>query len=97
MNKKENKTVKRWMLRSIDIGDNDSLQSTLDEGFEPFSVLTRFIPGKLLDPVNGGSALTPINLMFFKQSYLIPVDENGKEKTITLFKRNSNETEPTKA
>jgi hypothetical protein len=96
MGKKE-KTVKRWAVRSVNLDDMPSLQETLDQGFEPFALMTRFMPSKVIDPKSGGNAVIPVNLIFFKQSYMIEVDEQGKEKNVvTLFKREKapDETEP---
>jgi len=87
MSKKEKgKTVIRWALKAVSMDDNIELQKALDEGYEPWAVMTRFMPASKLDPTAKGGVI-PINLMYFKIKYEVPLDENGKEKAITLIKK----------
>lgn len=86
---KKGSSVKRWMLRSVSFDDDKNMQESLDQGYEPFAIITRFIKESILDPNKPSSnGLVPVNLMFFKQSYMIELDENGKEKNVvSIFKK----------
>lgn len=81
---KKAKTITRWALKSVTLDDHVEMQKMLDTGYEPFCIITKFMPASRLDP-KAQNGIIPVNLVFFKLSYEIPVDAQGKEIAQTII------------
>jgi hypothetical protein len=99
MGSKKRKTASRyltrWAIKALSIDEQGALQAALDEGFEPFAMITRFEEDKksLIAAAGKPAGIVPVNLMFLKVAYRIPLDEQGRPMTRTVYKRSSKEPE----
>lgn len=89
---KRQKYVTRWCLHGVDLSDQAALQNALDNGYEPFSILSQFVPQENKSVIAAPGQppqmqIKAIQIMYFRMKYKVPVNDKGEQQSITLFKR----------
>lgn len=90
--KPKQKYSTRWYLHAVTIDDMENLQVALDNGYEPFAIITQFMPVEnQSNIVEVGKPqqinIKPAHIMYFRMRCKVPVDINGKELSQLVFKR----------
>lgn len=96
------KYVTRWCLHGVSLDDNPGLQSALDNGYEPFAIISQFIPPEkpkteltLPNTPSNQLSVKVVQVLYFRMKYRVPVDANGKELSQVIYKRKQKDgTEP---
>lgn len=90
--KPKQKYSTRWYLHGVTIDDQENLQVALDNGYEPFAIITQFMPVENKSQiVEVGKPqqinIKPVHIMYFRMKCRVPVDANGKELSQVIYKR----------